>query len=98
MVEELRVSPAQLRHAGDEIGRHGETLAAVQQSCYDTAQGGLGGWVGRSAGALAGLLDNWATAGRAQIQRIGEQARALHDAAVAFSAVEHRGAARLAGG
>lgn len=98
MTDELRVSPEQLRTAGDQISRHGETLAAVAQSCHDRAQGGQGGWVGRSAIALAGLLDGWATIGRVQCQRIGEQARALHEAAVAFAAAEQGGAARLAGG
>lgn len=95
MVDELRVSPEELRHAGDQIGRYGQALATVQRSCHDEAQAAHGGWVGRSAGALSALLDGWATLGRTQIQRIGDQARALHDAAAEFTFLGQRGAASL---
>lgn len=95
MADELRVNPEALRHAGNDIAGHGETLHAVQQSCHTDAAQAQHGWVGSSARALSGLLDNWATTSAAHLKRIGGHSCDMHVAAAQFLFMDQSGAAAL---
>ncbi len=96
MSDELRVDLTALRHAGSEIGRHGEELHALQQAGHAGAEQAQSGWVGSSASALAELLDGWATASMAQLRRIAGHSCDLHLAAAAFALLEQRNTTDLA--
>lgn len=88
MADQLRVQPDALRRAGTAIGDHGETLHTVQQRCHGQAQDAHSGWVGSSAAALAGLLDDWTTTSTAQLGRIGRHSCDMHSAAAEFTVME----------
>jgi hypothetical protein len=96
MAEELRAIPDALSHVGNELANHGESLLALQQSCHGAAEGARSGWVGSSAGALAALLDRWATASNTHIGRFGQHSCGMHFAAVEFTEVERRTTTELA--
>jgi uncharacterized protein YukE len=95
MSDELRVDLTALRHAGSEIGRHGEELHALQQAGHAGAEQAQSGWVGSSASALAELLDGWATASMAQLRRRGAGRRSVRRSA-AFALLEQRNTTDLA--
>lgn len=95
MGDELRVNPEALCQAGNAIADHGETLHALQQACHGEAQEAHRGWVGSSARALSGLLDNWARASHAHLTRIGGHACDMQVAAAEFFFLEQRNAAAL---
>jgi uncharacterized protein YukE len=96
MAEELRVIPDVLSHVGNELANHAESLLALQRSCHGAAEGAQSGWVGSSAGALAALLDQWATASTTHVGRFDAHSCGMHFAAVEFTEMERRNAAALA--
>lgn len=97
MADVVRISPEQLRLAGDEVTVTGESLLALHHTCLTDAESAHCGWVGTSAGALAGLLDRWTAASRSHGTRISEQAIGLHSGATEFADMEYNHAAALDG-
>jgi uncharacterized protein YukE len=95
MADELRVNPARLSQAGNDVANHGESLQARQQSCHGEAQGAQSGWVGSSAGALSELLDGWETTSDAHLRRFGEHSCDMHFAAADFACMGDRNAEAL---
>jgi WXG100 family type VII secretion target len=90
MADKLRVDPAALSHAANEVANHGEDLLARQQSCHGKAAGAHSGWVGSSAGALSNLLDGWETASDAHLRRFGKHSTDMHFVAADFADTEDR--------
>lgn len=95
MADELRVDLEALRHAGNQIAHHGETLHAVHQSCYGEVQDAHPGWIGSSAAALSELLEAWAVASTTQLQRVGGQSCSMQVAAAELMFMETRNVAML---
>src|ERR1700722_6488777 len=81
MASELRVNPETLSRAANDVANHGESLLEAHQSAHGQASGAQSGWVGSSAGALSGLLDNWEKDTTAHVGRIGEHSCGMHFAA-----------------
>ncbi|WP_242657804.1 hypothetical protein [Mycobacterium kubicae] len=95
MAEELRAAPDVLSQVGVQLANHGETLLALQRSCREAADAARPGWIGSSAGALAGLLERWGATAIAHIGRFGEHACGMHLAATGLTEMDQRNAASL---
>jgi hypothetical protein len=96
MPQRLRAIPDSLSQLGNELANHGESLLALQQSCHSAADGARSGWVGSSAHALSGLLDQWAMASTMHIGRLGAHSCGMHFAAAGLREMEQSNAAALA--
>lgn len=92
MAAELHANPDVLSHVGAELVSHGQSLAAVQTSCHRDADGARLGWVGSSADALSGLLDQWATASGCHLARIDAHADGIRLAAAGFIEMDRHNA------
>lgn len=69
---------------------HGESLLAAHQASHGEASGAHSGWVGSSAGALSGMLDNWETATTEHVGRIGNHSTGMHFTAADFALNEQQ--------
>ena len=92
MADTVRVDPSLLRRAGVVLAEHGAALLAVQGRCGDDADAARPGWVGASAGALAGLLEGWAVGDAHRAGRLSAHADGLHAVAAELLDVDRAGA------
>lgn len=95
MAEKVWLKPQQLSQAANDMADHGETLLTSHQSTHGEASGAHSGWVGSSAGALSGLLDNWQTAATEHFAHIGNQSCDMHVNVAEFTFLEQRNTQRL---
>ncbi|GAB3018280.1 WXG100 family type VII secretion target [Mycobacterium bourgelatii] len=95
MADALRVIPEVLSHVGTQLADHGDRLLAVHQLCLAQIEDAQAGWIGASAGALSALLDGWARAGSAHLDRFGRHSAGMQLAAAGFTELDQHNAAAL---
>jgi hypothetical protein len=95
VADKVWLKPEQLSQAANDLADHGETLLTSHQSSHGQASGAHSGWVGSSAHALSGLLDNWQTASTEHFSRIGNQSCDMHVTVAEFTFLDQQGTRRL---
>jgi uncharacterized protein YukE len=95
MADKVWLKPEELTQAANDMADHGESLLAAHQASHGEASGAHAGWVGSSAGALSGLLDNWETATTDHVGRIGNHSCGMHFTAADFTFNEQQNKQRL---
>jgi uncharacterized protein YukE len=95
MADKTWVAPEELMQAANDMADHGESLLTAHRSSHGEASAAQSGWVGSSAGALSGLLDNWETATTDHVGRIGNHSCGMHFTAADFAFNEQQNKQRL---
>ncbi|WIM85827.1 WXG100 family type VII secretion target [Candidatus Mycobacterium wuenschmannii] len=95
MADNVWLKPHEVSQAANDMADHGETLMSSHQSSHSEASGAHAGWVGSSAGALAGLLDDWQTAGTEHFHRIGNHSCDMHVTVAEFTLLDQHSTQRL---
>lgn len=91
----LRVIVEDLVASAVAVTGHGEDLAAAFGGADGRVEAAQSGWQGRSAVALAGLAERWASEGRSVVARMADHAVRLHVSAGEFWAQDQGGAAAV---